>query len=139
LFFKIHLPATAYQWWTLTWVSIMGLAVWTLLGIAISVVPKNARSASAVITPLILVLQFISGVFFVFAQLPSWMQHVASLFPLKWMTQGMRSVFLPDAFKAQEVAGSWELSQVAIVLAIWFVIGLVCSIVFFRWIPKSQR
>jgi ABC-2 type transport system permease protein len=139
LFFKIHLPATAYQWWTLTWVSIMGLAVWTLLGIAISVVPKNARSASAVITPLILVLQFISGVFFVFAQLPTWMQHVASLFPLKWMTQGMRSVFLPDAFKAQEVAGSWELSQVAIVLAIWFVIGLVCSIVFFRWIPKSQR
>jgi ABC-2 type transport system permease protein len=51
----------------------------------------------------------------------------------------MRSVFLPDAFKAQEVAGSWELSQVALVLAIWFVIGLVCSIVFFRWIPKSQR
>jgi ABC-2 type transport system permease protein len=139
LFFQIHLPATGYQWWTLTWVSIMGLATWTLLGIAISVVPKNARSASAVITPIILVLQFISGVFFVFSQLPEWMQKVASLFPLKWMTQGMRSVFLPDAFKAQEVAGSWELGKVALVLAIWFVIGLVCSIVFFRWIPKSQR
>ena len=139
LFFKVHLPTTATQWWTFTWISVMGLATWTLLGIAISVVPKNARSASAVITPIVLVLQFISGVFFVFAQLPKWMQDVASIFPLRWMTQGMRSVFLPDSFKAQEVGGHWQLGTVAIMLAIWIVIGLVCSIAFFRWIPKSQR
>jgi ABC-2 type transport system permease protein len=139
LFFKVRLPQTGYQWWTFIWISALGLAAWTLLGIAISVVPKNARSASAVITPIVLVLQFISGVFFVFAQLPKWMQHVASVFPLKWMTQGMRSVFLPDAFKYQEVSGHWQLSTVALMLVIWIVIGLVCSIVFFRWIPKSQR
>lgn len=139
LFFKLRLPETAYQWWTFVWVSLLGLATWTLLGIAFSVVPKNARSASAVITPIVLVLQFISGVFFVFSQLPTWMQHVASIFPLKWMTQGMRSVFLPDAFKMNEVAHSWELGKVALVLGIWFVVGLVCSIVFFRWLPRSQR
>jgi len=139
LFFHVHFPSTAYQWWTFIWISVMGLATWTLLGIAISVVPKNARSASAVITPIVLVLQFISGVFFVFAKLPKWMQDVASIFPLKWMTQGMRSVFLPDAFKAQEVGGHWQLSQVALMLGMWIVIGLVCSIAFFRWTPKSQR
>ncbi len=139
LFFHLKLPATGYQWWTFTWISIMGLTCWTLLGIAFSVVPKNAKSASAVVSPIVLVLQFISGVFFVFSQLPGWMQKVASVFPLKWMTQGMRSVFLPDMFKTQEVGGHWQLGQVALVLGIWIVIGLVGSIAFFRWIPKSQR
>ena len=43
-----------------------------------------------------IVLQFISGVFFVFTELPAWMQEIAAIFPLKWMAQGMRSVFLPD-------------------------------------------
>ena len=61
--------------------------------------------APAVVTPVALVLQFISGVFFVFTELPPWMQQVAALFPLKWMCQGMRSVFLPDSFAAQEAAG----------------------------------
>ena len=46
-----------------------------------------------------------------------WMQQVAALFPLKWMCQGMRSVFLPESFAAQEAGGSWELGRVALVLA----------------------
>ena len=86
-----------------------------------------------------LVLQFTSGVFFVFSQLPTWMQHVASLFPLKWLTQGMRSVFLPDSFATQEVAKSWELPQVALVLAIWTVIGAVLAITTFRWQRRGER
>jgi glutamate synthase domain-containing protein 3 len=36
------------------------------------------------------------------------MQQVAAIFPLKWMTQGARSVFLPDSFASREVAGNWE-------------------------------
>ena len=47
------------------------------------------------------------------------MQQVASLFPLKWMTQGMRSVFLPDSFAAQEVGGAGSSGKVAIVLGAW--------------------
>ena len=38
-------------------------------------------------------------------QVPAWMQTVASLFPLKWMAQGLRSVFLPDVLARQEAAG----------------------------------
>ena len=62
-------------------------------------VPRSARSAPAVVSPVVLVLQFISGVFFVFSDLPGWMRGVASVFPLKWMAQGMRSVFLPESFE----------------------------------------
>ena len=75
---------------------VLGSAACTLLGIAVSSLAKNGRSASAMVTPIALVLQFISGVFFLFSQVPAWMQTVAAFFPLKWMAQGLRSVFLPD-------------------------------------------
>lgn len=133
LFFHLQLPRTGQQWWTFVWVSVLGLISCTLCGIAFSVVPKNARGAPAIVSPIVLVLQFTSGVFFLFSQLPGWMQTFASLFPLKWMTQGMRSVFLPEAAESLEVTGSWELGRVALVLGAWCVLGLVLALVFFRW------
>ena len=131
--FDVSLPATAFQWFTLAWLLLLGAACCSLLGIAFSSVPRSGRSASAVVAPIVLLLQFTSGVFFVFSDLPSWMQQVASLFPLKWLCQGMRSVFLPDSFAASEPAGSWELERVAAVLIAWTVVGLVVSLRTFRW------
>jgi len=49
------------------------------------------------------------------------------------LTQGMRSVFLPENFATQEVAGSWEISKTAIILLIWLIIGLAISIKTFKW------
>jgi len=102
-------------------------------GIAFSIVPKSGRGASAVVSPIVIILQFFSGVFFVFTSLPSWMQQFAALFPLKWLTQGMRSVFLPDDFATQEVAGSWEIGKTALVLVIWLLLGLIFAIKKFKW------
>ena len=92
LMFGVQLPTDLGRWVTFTWVTLLGITGSTLLGIAFSSVPRSGRGASAMVTPIVLVLQFISGVFFIFNQLPSWMQNVASIFPLKWLTQGMRSV-----------------------------------------------
>ena len=39
----------------------------------------------------------------------------------------------PDALAAQEPAGTWELGRVALVLAIWCVVGLVLCVRTFRW------
>jgi ABC-2 type transport system permease protein len=61
------------------------------------------------------------------------MQQFAALFPLKWLTQGMRSVFLPADFATQEVAGNWEIGKTALVLMVWLVAGLVISIKTFKW------
>jgi len=138
LFYGISLPSTAIQWFTFVWASVLGLISCTLLGIAFSVVPKTGRGASAVATPIVLVLQFTSGVFFVFSQLPEWMQVFASLFPLKWLAQAMRSVFLPDSAAALEVSGGWELGMCALMLFLWCVIGLVLAVVFFRWTPRGS-
>ncbi|WBC17685.1 ABC transporter permease [Micromonospora sp. WMMA1998] len=136
--FDLDLPQTAAKWLTFGWVAVLGVTACTLCGIAISSLARTARSGSAVVTPVALVLQFISGVFFVFTSLPTWMQQVAAIFPLKWMCQGLRSVFLPDSFGGQEPGGSFELGKVALVLAAWCVIGLVLCLTTFRWTSRRD-
>jgi ABC-2 type transport system permease protein len=136
LAYGVELPSGG-DWATFAWVAVLGSASCTLLGIAVSSLAKNGRSASAMVTPIALVLQFISGVFFQFSQVPTWMQTVAAFFPLKWMAQGLRSVFLPDALAAAEPAGSWELGRVALVLGAWCVVGLALCVATFRWQDKA--
>jgi ABC-2 type transport system permease protein len=131
--FDLNLPSDLMLWWNFTWLVLLGSACSTILGIAFSVVPKSGRSASAVVSPIVIILQFFSGVFFVFTSLPSFMQQLAAIFPLKWLTQGMRSVFLPEEFATQEVAGSWELGKIAIVLSIWLILGLLFAVKKFKW------
>ena len=138
LFYSLDLPTGAGRWLTYLWVAALGVATCTLLGIAATTLVKNGKTAPAVISPIAIVLQFISGVFFVFADLPRWMQTVAAFFPLKWMTQGMRSVFLPDSYQAQEPAGSWEHGRIAVVLGIWLVGGLFVAVRTFRWRNKAD-
>jgi ABC-2 type transport system permease protein len=134
--YGIDLPSGG-EWFTFLWVAGLGAAACTLLGIALSSLAKNGRTASAVVTPFALVLQFISGVFFLFSSLPTWMQTVAAVFPLKWMGQGLRSVFLPEALASAEPAGSWELGRVALVLGAWCVAGLLLCVLTFRWQDRS--
>ncbi len=105
----------------------------TVLGIAASALRGTAASVGTGIAAFAVVLQFFSGVFFAFPELPSWMQQVAALLPLKWLTQGMRSVFLPDEAAAAEVAGSWEHGRIALVLLAWVIIGVVVCVRTFRW------
>jgi ABC-2 type transport system permease protein len=135
-FFGLNMPTEPSKWLTFTWLLILGTASSTALGVAFSSVPKNGRGASAIVSPVVIILQFFSGVFFVFTQLPGWMQQVAAIFPLKWLTQGMRSVFLPDTFAAQEVAQSWEGGRTAIILFIWLIVGLFLAVKTFRWEKK---
>jgi ABC-2 type transport system permease protein len=136
-FLGLKVPASAEKWLTLLWVGALGVTACTLCGIAFSSVARTGRSAPAIVTPVAIVLQFISGVFFVFTQLPRWMQQLAALFPLKWMCQGMRAAFLPDAFATQEAAGGWELGRVALVLGAWCVGGLVLALATFRWTARQ--
>jgi ABC-2 type transport system permease protein len=133
IFFGVQLPSDSYKWLTFTWLIILGSAASTALGIAFSSVPKSGRGASAVVSPVVIILQFFSGVFFVFTDLPGWMQQVAAIFPLKWMTQGMRSVFLPDSFALREVAGTWETERTFVILMAWLVAGIFLAIRTFKW------
>lgn len=137
LLFDLDLPSSADLWLRFAWIFVLGVASGTVVGIAFSSVPRSGRSAGAVVSPVVIVLQFISGVFFVYSELPTWMQHIAAAFPLKWLAQGMRSVFLPDSFQAAEVSGSWQLPLTALVLAAWVVVGLIICLRTFRWLRRD--
>lgn len=137
--YDVQLPSNAATWWTFAWVFLLGLAASSALGIATSSLLRNGKAASAILTPVVLVLQFTSGVFVVFTQLPTWLQDFASVFPLKWLAQGMRSVFLPDYFEAAEASGSWQHGSTAAMLAIWLVIGLVVAMRTFRWLRFDDK
>ena len=131
--YDVPLPTDAGRWLTFAWVLALGALAGTVLGVAASTLPGSATSVTTAVSAFAVVLQFFSGVFFAFPELPGWMQQVAAFFPLKWMTQGMRSVFLPEQAAAAEVAGAWEHGRTALVLAAWVIIGVVVCARAFRW------
>jgi ABC-2 type transport system permease protein len=136
----INLPHGLYGWVTFLWIFVLGSVGCSLLGLAFSSVPKNGDSAPAVVTPPVLILQFISGVYIAYSQIPHWLyNNVAALFPLKWMCQGMRSVLLPDSFKSAEAAGSWEHGRTALILGAWVIAGLLLCVRTFRWQRARDR
>ncbi|QEV17045.1 ABC transporter permease [Streptomyces alboniger] len=135
--FDVDLPTRVGEWFTFGWIFVLGLTGCALLGIAISSVPRSGRSATSVVVLPFLVLQFISGVYIAIDTIPEWMLNISALFPLKWMCQGFRGVFLPESAAVLEQAGSWEYGRIALVLGAWCVGGLVLCLLTFRW--KNRR
>lgn len=136
--FRVSLPEDPALWGQFAWIFLLGVTTSAILGIALSSVPRSGASATAVVIPIVLVLQFISGIFLRFSDLPEWLQQVAAIFPVKWMAQGMRSVFLPDELVVLEPNETWNLPGIALALGIWFVVGLVLTALTFRWVRKNQ-
>ena len=136
--FQVPLPEEPARWGDFAWMFLLGVITSAILGIALSAVPRSGASATAVVIPITLVLQFISGVYLRFSDLPDWLQSVASIFPLKWMAQGMRSVFLPDELVVLEQNESWDQPGIALALAVWLVAGLILTRLTFRWIRHDS-
>lgn len=134
--FGVDLPDTAGRWLTFAWVFGLGAFAGTVLGTAYSSL-ASARSVGAIVIAPMLILQFISGVYFAFTDIPSWLQQIASIFPLKWIAQGMRSVFFPDSMASLEMGGAWEHGNAAMVLGAWAVAGLVLCVLTFRWFKRG--
>lgn len=129
LLFDLDLPGTAAGWLTLAWALPLSMLAFTLLGIAFSSI-VTARNGPVVVLPVYLLLQFISGVFFPFGDLPGWLQTIASVFPLRWAVQGVQAAFLPQSAAPD---GDWALGTAALVLGGWILAGLVLSLLTFRW------
>ncbi|MFG6444940.1 ABC transporter permease [Microbacterium sp. P07] len=137
IFFGVSLPTEPERWLTFAWVFLLGVTTCAILGVGLSALPRSGRSATAVVIPIVLVLQFISGVYIQFSALPDWLQNFAGIFPLKWLAQGMRSVFLPESFAVAEPGGTWQHGLTLIVTLLWLVVGLVLVRLTFRWIRKD--
>ncbi len=133
LFYHVKLPGTPGRWWRLVWMTLLGSAVMGELGVAVSSIPRSARSAPAVVNLPFIVLEFISGVFIPFFMLSKGIQHFALLLPLAQLAEGYRSAILPAAFAHLEVGGHWNGLAVLENLLAWLVIGFVISLYTFSW------
>lgn len=133
LVFNLHLPSDPGGWFTLTWVFVLGTVSCSLLGIFISNYASNAVSAAVITNGPSVALQFVSGTYVPLVVLPAWMLTIGSIFPIKWMAQGFRSVLLPPEMVVFEPAGSWEHWRIFLVLTAWSVGGLIGCLAVFRW------
>ena len=131
--FGLHLPTDLFGWFTLMWVFLLGVVSCSLLGILISNLASNAVSAAVLTNGPAVGLQFVSGTYVPLMVLPAWMLIVGSIFPVKWMAQGFRSVLLPPQMVTFEPAGNWEHGRIFLVLAAWSFVGLVACLRVFRW------
>jgi len=131
--YGVEVPTDPVKWLVFAGVFFLGIGTCSLLGIAYTRLIPNGGSASAIVQPPYLVLQFISGVFLQYQQVPAGLQFVASLFPLKWMVQGLRYVFLPDWVAVEDYGGEWHIEQVFLVLGAWLPVSFVLARRFFRW------
>lgn len=129
--YDVAIPTELDRWLTFTWVFLLGVISATVLGIALSALPRSAKSAGPMFNISFVLLMFISGIFFQLED--DVIRTIAGVFPLRWLAAGMRAVFLPDEFEAVEPGGSYYLGWAALVLSIWVVVGFALAARTFRW------
>ncbi|MGC9501361.1 ABC transporter permease [Streptomyces sp. WG7] len=121
------LPDTPQRWLTLLWVVTLGILAVVPIGAAIGSLLPAAREALGIYMLPMMGLMITSGTFFPLRELPEWLQNLVSVFPLRWIAQGLRSTLLPDSAQALEVSGAWQHLTIGGVLALWAVAGLVLA------------
>ena len=128
----INLPDTARAWGLLAATIVLMVATCTALGLVIGRTRPTQRAASGLVTPIVLILQFVSGIFFPLAQLPTWMVNAFSVLPVRWSAELMREAFLPSTFAVAEPTGAWETGKGLVIVAAWLVAGVLAAIVITR-------
>lgn len=111
--------------------AVVGSISFCVLAYAFSTVIENEDSAQPMVQAVMLPLYFISGIFIPAVNLPDWLRHVAQVFPVQHLANGLHHAYDPATTGIGIV---W--SDIA-VLAIWGAIGLVFALVRFSWLPKA--
>lgn len=148
LLFGVALPV---NWVTFLIYLLYGILTFSILGIAFTAVISNANAAPAIVQLPYMVILFISGVFFPLWQLPNWLVYIANVFPVRWLAEGLRAGYLGEDYigckklangncTPRSVHGLESLTSVwpaLVVLGIWFVVGLVLALRYFRWEKRT--
>jgi ABC-2 type transport system permease protein len=129
LAYHVSLPTSTLPGIALT--AVVGSVTFCVLGYALSTAIKNEDAAQPMTQALMLPLYFISGVFVPNIQLPSWLRHVAQVFPVQHLSDGLHRAY---GLNVHGVGIVW--SDIG-VLAIWLAIGLAVALTRFSWLPKA--
>jgi ABC-2 type transport system permease protein len=127
--YGVHLPTRTIPGVALT--AVVGAATFCVLGYALSTVIQSADAAQPMVQAIMLPLYFISGVFIPNVNLPGWLRHVAEVFPVEHLADGLHHAYDPAATGAGIV---W--TDIG-VLALWAGIGLIVALRRFSWTPAA--
>lgn len=105
---------------------VLGTAAFATLGMGITRFIPNADAAPVVINLTVLPLTFVSGVWFPVTHLPTWLNDIARLFPIRPLADGLQHAFNPFVHGAGLVGGDLR------TLAIWTAIGIFLMVRFLR-------
>ncbi|MPZ51969.1 MAG: ABC transporter permease [Acidimicrobiia bacterium] len=128
----------ASGWWTMVWVTVLGLLAALPIGIVVGSLVKSAQKVGTWGMTPIMGLAGISGIFYPVQALWDWLQVVAQIFPMYWIALGMRSAFLPSEAATFEIGGSWRTLETVGVLATWAVLGFLVAPVVLRRMARRQ-
>jgi ABC-2 type transport system permease protein len=124
LLYGVHIRAAAVP--GLLVILILGTAAFTTLGIGVTRFIPSAESAPVFVNLAILPLTFISNIWFPTDNMPSWLQQIAKLFPIRALADGLQYVFDP------RTGGAALKSQDIRTLLIWTVVGVLLMLRFLR-------
>ena len=110
----------------------VGMACFSALGLAVAAIAPTPSAAQAFSNASLILLSFISGIFG-FAELPEWMDRVATFFPLKHFVDPVAAGFNPYV---DATTPSW--GDLA-VMAVWGIVGGLLAWRRFQWEPGSGR
>jgi ABC-2 type transport system permease protein len=130
LVYGVTLPTSTIPAVALT--AILGSATFCVLGYAFATFIGSADAAQPMTQAITLPLYFISGVFVPNVNLPSGLRHVAELFPVQHLADGLHHAYNPAIHGIGLV---WsDLS----VLAAWGLVGLAVALRRFSWVPALR-
>lgn len=129
LLYGVELEAEKVPWLIVTLIA--GSACFCALGLAITGFVPNADAAPAVINASILPLLFISNVFIPTADAPSWMNDLASLFPVSHFANSLIAAFSPF-----EEGSGFDLKSLLVMIG-WGLLGTALAVRYFSWEPRK--
>jgi ABC-2 type transport system permease protein len=111
---------------------VLGTAAFTTLGIGVTRFIPTAESAPVFVNLTILPLTFISNIWFPTDTMPTWLQNIAKVFPIRALADGLQYAFNPHT------TGAGFKGNSLLVLAIWTAIGIRLMMRFLR-APEGDR
>jgi len=127
--YHVHLPTRNIPGLAIT--AIVGSISFCVVAYAFSTAISNEDAAQPMVQAVMLPLYFISGVFIPAPSLPSWLKHVAQVFPVYHLAHGFHHAFIPTR------TGIGIVWRDLAVLGLWAAIGIVVALRRFSWLPKA--
>ena len=110
---------------------VVGVASFSLLGLALASVTPSGQSAPALANATILPVAFISNVFIVVPDPARWLDVAGDVFPLKPFVEAFYAAF--DPFR---IGSAWEPGLLARIAA-WGLLGAFVAVRRFKWEPST--